>query len=1126
MSAGLKLSGLAGLLITWSVTYYNLAEHRSRSEREALNHLETLVRISEEQVFQTFRALDHTLLALRNAYAQRPADFNLRDWLSQNWHLDRSIAQLSIASEEGAVVSVTPSGASAPSSAANHAETIKDFSAHKRSGRDELLISEPAEGAPRRGAFQLSRPILTQDRAFAGVAMISLDSDYLNRFYQGVDLGQSGVITLVGTDGIIRAQARNGHPGEPALLAGHDLFDWLAQSSSGVYRNVSKIDSVPRLFAYRQVRDMPLVVNIGRAQDDVLAGYYETRNTHLIASAGASAALCVLIWLIGVQQNKRQRAESELRARDLQYRLITDNLRQVLFQTDAAGRITFISDAWSNLSGKPPAAALGQRFEQLVEHKHRDAIRAFFDHVVGEAVDLRSCEVQLEPDGDDELWVEVRAYRTESPAGQAVVGTLTDVTQRHDAERRADLAKQELLERQYALDQSAIVAMTDAQGQITYVNDTFCKVSGYDREELIGQNHRILKSGIHPDSFFHNMYRQITNGRVWRGEMCNRAKDGSLFWLDTTIVPKMGHDGSPISYMTIRIDITRRKAVEQALRESQEEVTRKSELLQTALANINQGLSMFDAERRLVVCNSQYAELYGLTLNDVPPGISLKEIIDRRIELGVYGDDLEAANIKDVLNPASDRLHFFQRLKDGRVIEVSRQRMANGGWVTTHKDVTESRRIQSQMQYLARHDVLTGLANRAVFVEEVERALSQTPRRNIAVFIVDLDRFKEINDVFGHVGGDELLKSVAKRIRECTEDSNAVVARLGGDEFAVLQVADGDARESALVLAGRLVERVSEPYLVDNSEAFIGASVGIALAPDCGHDAGRLMRNADLALYRMKADGRNGFRFFDSEMETEAIRRGALALDLERGLKRGEFELHYQPIFDAGTLSICGMEALARWRHPKHGLIKPDDFIPLAEESGAISSLGEWILNKACQDACAWPPEVKVAVNLSPAQFRRGKLLDVAIDALLSSGLAPERLELEITESIVLQKANFAVLHQLRSLGVAIVLDDFGTGYSSLSYVRAFPFDRIKIDKSFIGELANRADCAAIVCAITGLARTLNIMTTAEGVETQEQFELARAAGCTQMQGYLFGRPRLASDIKPMDFGASWGRAA
>lgn len=1126
MTAGLKLSGLAGLLITWSVTYYNLAELRLRSEREAWSNLEILARITEEQVFQNFRALDQTLLSLRHAVEQRRADFSIRDWLSHNRHLDRSIRQISVSSEDGAVTGVALTGSADPIEAAEHAGAIRDFSAHQHSGQDALLISRPAEEPPGQISFQMSRPILARDGGFAGVAMIAIDSNYLRGVYEKVGIGRLGVITLVGTDGAIIAQARRGHPGGPVLLVGQTLFEHLAQSSSGVYRNTSEVDGVTRLFAYRQVRDMPMVVNIGRAQDELLADYYETRNTHVLGSIAASAVLCVLIVLIGMQQDKRRRAELELRARDLQYRLIADDLQQVLFQIDFSRRVTFISDAWSVLTGKPLAEALGTSFERLVERAHREAIRTFFDRFIDGPAHLRSCEARLQTNDGAERWVEVRAYRSDNAAEPAIVGTLTDITQRHDAERRAELAKQELLERQYALDQAAIVAITDADGRITYVNDMFCKVSGYEKEELIGQNHRILKSGLHPDDFFRGLYRQISNGRVWRGEICNRAKDGSLHWLDTTIVPRMGPNGSPVSYMTIRIDVTRRKAVEQALRESQEDVLRKSEQLHTALANINQGLSMFDAEQKLVVCNSQYAELYGHAPEDVSPGTSLKEIVNRRIELGIYGDDWDT-NIRDVLNP-TDNSRFFQQLRNGRIIEVSRQRMANGGWVTTHKDVTESRRLEAQMQYLARHDVLTGLANRALFVEEVKKALARKPPQDVALFIIDLDRFKEINDVFGHVCGDELLKSVAKRIRECAEDGAAVLARLGGDEFAILHTAEGDVRESALTLAGRLVERISEPYIVDNSEAFIGASIGIALARDCGHDAGRLIRNADLALYRMKADGRNGFRFFDREMETEATRRGALALDLERGIKQGEFELYYQPILDARSMEVCGMEALARWRHPKHGLISPDDFIPLAEESGAIAALGEWILVKACQDAAAWPPEIKIAVNLSPAQFRRGKLLDIVIAALVESGLAPERLELEITESVVLQKheANFAVLHQLRSLGVAVVLDDFGTGYSSLSYIRAFPFDKIKIDKSFIKELANRSDCAAIVCAITGLARALNITTTAEGVETQEQFELSRAAGCTQMQGYLFGRPQRASDIRLMDFQTKWGRAA
>jgi diguanylate cyclase (GGDEF)-like protein len=418
---------------------------------------------------------------------------------------------------------------------------------------------------------------------------------------------------------------------------------------------------------------------------------------------------------------------------------------------------------------------------------------------------------------------------------------------------------------------------------------------------------------------------------------------------------------------------------------------------------------------------------------------------------------------------------------------------------------------------MARHDALTGLANRMQLLEKMEEAFARSRRRGekFSVFMFDLDLFKAVNDSLGHPVGDALLKAVADRLKACTRETDTI-ARLGGDEFALLQLANGNQRESAIILANKLLERIAAPYEIDGHQIVIGTSIGIALAPADGTTADQLLKNADLALYRAKAEGRNGFRLFDTAMDAEARARHALQADLRSALAHNEFELHYQTVYDAATRQACGAEALVRWRHPQLGMVPPNQFVSIAEEVGMIVPLGEWILRTACQEAARWPEPIKVAVNLSPAQFRDCNLAEMVADALIQSGLSPDRLELEITESVLLQKSasNLTMLHQFKSLGISVVLDDFGTGYSSLSYLRMFPFDKIKIDRSFVSELSNRADCAAIVCAITGLGRGLNILTTAEGVETEEQLDLLRAAGVDQIQGYLLCRPCPAEELE------------
>ncbi len=540
-----------------------------------------------------------------------------------------------------------------------------------------------------------------------------------------------------------------------------------------------------------------------------------------------------------------------------------------------------------------------------------------------------------------------------------------------------------------------------------------------------------------------------------------------------------------------------------------------------ALNNMTQGLCMFDAQERLVVCNERYLKMYDLPADIVKPGCPLAEILRLRKEAGNFSADIDQylASLRRQF-AQGEYIYIITHLDDGRVIALQNQAAPGGGWVATHEDITERQRAEARIAHMARHDALTDLANRTLFREKMDEALARLDRKGegFSVFVFDLDLFKAVNDTLGHPIGDALLKAVAQRLRE-TMRATDTVGRLGGDEFAILQPVDKNQRQEAVTLADRLIRTIGAPYEIEGNQIVIGISIGIAIAPDDGADATQLLKNADLALYRAKSEGRNDYRFFEDKMDAAARQRRALEMDLRNAITRKDFEVHYQSIINVASLRTCGVEALVRWRHPERGLIPPDKFIPLAEEIGLIGVLGEWILRKACTDAAAWPDHVKLAVNLSPAQFRGENLVGMVERAVKASGLPFGRLELEITESVLLQKSagTLDTLHRLKDLGLNIVLDDFGTGYSSLSYLRMFPFDKIKIDKSFVQEMPNRADCAAIVSAVTSLGRSLRIDTTAEGVETAEQFTLLKAAGCTQAQGFLFSRPKPLAEL---DFGA------
>ncbi len=539
--------------------------------------------------------------------------------------------------------------------------------------------------------------------------------------------------------------------------------------------------------------------------------------------------------------------------------------------------------------------------------------------------------------------------------------------------------------------------------------------------------------------------------------------------------------------------------------------------LDAALNNMKQGLCMFDADEKLVVCNERYLQMYHLPRDIVKPGCSLIDILRLRKEAGNFSDDIDRylVNLRRQF-ALGNYFYLVAHLDDGRVVAMQNQSAPGGGWVATHEDITERQRAEARIAHMARHDALTDLANRVLFRERMDEALARLSRNgeSFSIFIFDLDMFKGVNDSLGHPVGDALLKAVALRLKENVRETDTV-ARLGGDEFAILQTAGGNQRQEAVRLAERLLKNISAPYQIEGHEIVIGISIGIAVAPEDGADAVQLLKNADLALYRAKLEGRNDFRFFEDKMDSEARMRRSLEIDLRNAIAREEFELHYQTFIDVRTLRTVGVEALVRWRHPERGLVPPDRFIPLAEEIGLIVPLGEWILRKACLDAVCWPADIKLAVNLSAAQFRSGNLVQMVKHALDASGLPVNRLELEITESVLLQKntGTLDTLHRLKKLGVDIVLDDFGTGYSSLSYLRMFPFDKIKIDQSFVDEINNRADCAAIVSAITSLGSSLGIATTAEGVEKPEQLALLQAAGCTHAQGYLFSRPRPAPEL-------------
>ena len=547
-----------------------------------------------------------------------------------------------------------------------------------------------------------------------------------------------------------------------------------------------------------------------------------------------------------------------------------------------------------------------------------------------------------------------------------------------------------------------------------------------------------------------------------------------------------------------------------SLQAENDALRRELELLHDALERMPHGMCAFDSDDHLVLANAHYRKIWCL-----PEAVTRRGSTFRQVMEATPGRETTASRSQPQPAPGTEGTRWREwQLDDGRIVEIVVSRRADGSCVALHEDVTELRQSQERIAFLARHDLLTGLPNRGVLREELERSLIANRRGDtLALLCLDLDRFKPVNDNFGHAAGDELLRQVAARLRECVRETD-VVARLGGDEFAVVQ-RGAVQPEGSTRLARRIIDVLTRPFDLDGHTVHIGTSVGVAMAPVDGEDSATLLRHADLALYRAKSEGRGQLNYFEPDMNERIEARRGLESAMRDAIAARQFELAYQPRYTSDDQRLIGVEALLRWNHPQRGAIAPSEFVPLGEESGLIVPLGRFVLERACRDALAWPPHVTVAVNVSAVQFVRGTLVADVTRALSGSGLPARRLELEITESTMIKDPPrvLGTLHALRDKGVSIAMDDFGTGFSSLSHLRSFHFDHLKVDRSFVRDVVERTDVQAIIRGIVTLAQGLGMHTTAEGVETPEQLAVVRKLGCHAVQGFLLARPMAADAI-------------
>jgi diguanylate cyclase (GGDEF)-like protein/PAS domain S-box-containing protein len=1088
------------VVLLWTVLLYDLKRSEDANLEQGRKDVGNLTIAFREYTTGVVNAIDQLLIAIAADHARNPDEYHIPDWVEKSPMLHGLTLQVGMTGPDGIVkVSNLPIKGRVDLSDRPHVRY------HFEPSAAQPYISVPVLGrVSGKWSIQFTRRLNRINGGFDGVVIVSVDPYYLSKFFDSVDLGKYGSATLVGRDGIVRARQSLNNQKLGQDLSNSTLFQELRVTNAGTYRAVAAIDGIERIYGFASLQSYPLVVAIGISTDQLLMAVHNQRNNYLIFGGFATIAI-IVVTLILVRESERRRrhelalhAQARVEGQKAQLDAALDNMSQGLVMFDSAARLVICNDRYRQIYDlSPDLTKPGCAVVDLL--KHRVANGTFFGNPEKYVGDLLAVIAQ---GGTAKQEVETSDGRIISVVNQPMVdggwvATHEDVTEARRSEESFRLLFEGNPVPMWVFDLTSLYFLA--------VNEAAIEHYGYSREQFL----KMTILDIRPPEERQRVKQILrTHGGDLNAEesSLHQKLDGTKIYV-AIYARRFRYEGRAASIIAA-IDITERKRGE-------DELARTKQFLDTVIENVPVPIVVKEPhEHRYTLVNRASEECFGIPRSEMI-GKTVQEIFPETEASADIAYDKEALQSDKPLTTDTYLLHTPHngvRLLIAKRVAIRKPDGKPEYLLTVIDDVTERKRAVQRIEHMAHYDTLTDLPNRATFNETLDITIDRAGAsgERFAVLSIDLDRFKEANDTYGHLVGDALLSEVARRLQVATE--GAFIARIGGDEFMLI-VADGAQPIAAAVLAERLIAAFVDDFEVEGYRLKLSLSIGGAVYPTDGTDAEALMSNADAALYRAKAEFRGSALFYESELGNRMRERQAMQEDLRSAIDRGELLLHYQPQVTMSGKTV-GFEALVRWQCPKRGMVAPGTFIPIAEESSLIISLGEWVLREACREAASWPAPLTIAVNISPIQFRHGDLPRLVHSILLETGLAPGRLELEVTESVMINDFSRAVsiLNRLKSLGVRIAMDDFGTGYSSLSYLQSFRCDKIKIDRTFICDLEHNHHSRAIVRAVIGLGRSLNLPILAEGVETEAEHAFLVQEGCDEVQGYLTGRPLPIAD--------------